>query len=55
MGISDIKLFLLNTGTLAVSFSQIDTLLKIILLSVSIGYTIQRWYMLDKERREKDK
>ena len=53
MGMSDIKLYAINTITLAMSFSQLDTVLKILLLTASIGYTIQRWYLLDKERREK--
>ena len=53
MNMQDLKLYLLNVSTLAMSFSQIDTVLKITLLSVSIGYTLQRWYLLDKERRDK--
>lgn len=51
---SDIKLFIINGVTLVVSFSELDTILKIILLTVSVGYTIQRWYLLDKDRREKN-
>jgi|AntAceMinimDraft_17_1070374.scaffolds.fasta_scaffold88371_2 hypothetical protein len=50
---SDIKLYAINTITLAMSFSELDTVLKILLLTASIGYTIQRWYLLDKERRDK--
>lgn len=53
MNMSDIKLYVINFITLAMSFAQIDTILKIILLSASIGYTAQRWYLLDKERRDK--
>jgi hypothetical protein len=52
MGMSDIKLYAINAITLGVSMTQLDTALKIILLSASIGYTIQRWYLLEKERRE---
>ncbi len=50
---SDIKLYAINGISLAMSFAHIDTVLKIILLSASIGYTLQRWYLLDKERRDK--
>jgi len=50
---SDIKLYAINLVTLAMSFSQLDMILKITLLAASIGYTIQRWYLLDKERRDK--
>ena len=54
MNMSDIKLYVINGLTLAMSFAHIDMVLKIILLSASIGYTIQRWYLLDKSRREKN-
>lgn len=53
MNMSDIKLYVINFITLAMSFAQIDTILKITLLTASIGYTAQRWYLLDKERRDK--
>jgi two-component SAPR family response regulator len=52
MNMSDIKLYAINGISLAMSFAHIDTVLKIILLSASIGYTLQRWYLLEKERRE---
>jgi hypothetical protein len=54
----DMKMYLLNVSTLAISMSHIDMILKITLLALSVGYTAQRWYLLDKERRknnEKDK
>tara|TARA_R110000803_G_scaffold56959_2_gene114645 strand:- start:1527 stop:1709 length:183 start_codon:yes stop_codon:yes gene_type:complete len=54
MNMSDIKLYVINFITLAMSFAQIDTILKITLLTASIGYTAQRWYLLDKERRDKN-
>jgi len=50
----DIKMYLLNIGTFAISMSHIDMILKITLLILSVGYTAQRWYLLDKERREKN-
>lgn len=54
MNMSDIKLYVINFITLAMSFSHLDTILKVILLMASIGYTAQRWYLLDKERRDKN-
>ena len=54
MNMPDIKLYLINGVTLAMSFAQIDMALKIILLSASIGYTLQRWYLLNKGRKEKN-
>jgi hypothetical protein len=50
----DIKMYLLNIGAFALSMSQIDMILKITLLCLSVGYTAQRWYLLDKERRKKN-
>jgi|TARA_B110000967_G_scaffold185076_1_gene205036 hypothetical protein len=52
---SDIKLYALNATSLALSFSQLDMVLKVLLLVISVGYTAQKWYLLDKERRDKKK
>ena len=52
MNETDIKLLLLNSTTLTVSMSQIETTLKLLLLIISIGYTAPRWYFL---RKNKDK
>jgi len=50
----DIKMYLLNIGTLAISMSHIDMILKITLLVLSVGYTAQRWYLLNKESKKKN-
>ena len=49
---NDIKLFMINTATIAVSFSSIEDALKIILLLVSIIYTIQRSHDLWSKKKE---
>ena len=46
----DIKLFLLNTTAMTISMAQVETVLKLSLLLVSIGYTVQRWYYLHKNK-----
>jgi|TARA_R100001198_G_C5203577_1_gene191686 hypothetical protein len=46
---SDIKLYVLNAGTLALSFTNLDMILKLLLLIVSIGYTINKWWLLQKK------
>lgn len=51
---SDLKVYFLNASAFALSYSQLDMILKITLLVLSIGYTAQRWYLLDKERRNKN-
>jgi hypothetical protein len=51
MTFTDIKIYALNGGSLMLSFTNIDSVLKLILLSVSIGYTLQRWYLMNKENK----
>tara|TARA_R100001591_G_C4269336_1_gene161995 strand:+ start:236 stop:412 length:177 start_codon:yes stop_codon:yes gene_type:complete len=51
---SDVKLYLLNVSTLAISFSQIDMALKILLLIVSIGYTVNKWLYLREEKKKNE-
>tara|TARA_R110000764_G_scaffold34109_1_gene76213 strand:- start:477 stop:659 length:183 start_codon:yes stop_codon:yes gene_type:complete len=40
MNIVDLKMVVINTSALAISMSQVDTGLKITLLVISIGYTL---------------
>jgi hypothetical protein len=47
---NDLKLYILNTFSFFISFTAIDEILKILLLAVSIGYTAQRWYFLNKKK-----
>jgi hypothetical protein len=49
---TDLKMYLLNLGTLAISFSQIDMALKLLLLCVTIGYTVHKWLLLKNENDE---
>ena len=53
--ISDLKLYLLNATSFAISLSSVDMVLKIILLTISIGYTLDRWSKMRKDKSdEKD-
>jgi len=52
MMLSDLKVYLLNILSFAVSFSDLDMALKFILLVVSIGYTIERWIKLRKNESQ---
>lgn len=49
MDATDIKVLLMNASTMAISFANIEAALKITLLVASIGYTAQRWYLMNKE------
>jgi hypothetical protein len=46
---SDFKLYLLSGGVFALSLSTIEISLKILLLLVSIFYTLYKWYNLKKD------
>lgn len=52
MDTTDIKLFAINTTTLAISFSAVEDTLKLILLVISIVYTAQRSYDLYQKKKE---
>jgi|TARA_B100001093_G_scaffold519884_1_gene611166 hypothetical protein len=50
MSLQEIKLYAINGSTLGVTtFTQIEDWLKIILLIVTIGYTIAKWSKVKKE------
>ena len=52
MNLTDIKIFFLNTTAIGVSLINIDDALKILLLIVSVGYTAQKWYLINKNRNK---
>ena len=50
MTLSDMKLYAMNVGALGVTtFTQIEDGLKILLLLITIGYTISKWVNIKKE------
>tara|TARA_R110000868_G_scaffold58726_2_gene180944 strand:- start:1180 stop:1335 length:156 start_codon:yes stop_codon:yes gene_type:complete len=51
MDASDLKLYTINASSFLMSMTNIETTLKIILLVASIGYTLHRWYFLNKEKK----
>ena len=53
--ITDYKTLLINLGTFLFSMTNIDIVLKIILLVVTIGYTLHKWYLLNKNNARKKK
>ena len=51
---NDLKIYIPNALTFAAAqFSTIDNFLKIMLLVVTIGYTAQRWYNINKNNKTK--
>ena len=53
MTLSDLNIYLLNSVALVASFSEMEELLKIILLIGSIIYTAQRIYINYQENKNK--
>jgi hypothetical protein len=51
MTLSDMKLYAMNAGALGVTtFTQIEDGLKIVLLLITIGYTVSKWININKEK-----
>ena len=42
----DVKLYTINLATMAVTMTNIEVYLKILLLLVTIGYTLSKWVKL---------
>ena len=51
MTINDLKIYTLNSFAMAVSFSNVEAILKIVLLCVSIFYTILKTIEIIKNKR----
>tara|TARA_R100000935_G_scaffold48046_1_gene72348 strand:+ start:1778 stop:1942 length:165 start_codon:yes stop_codon:yes gene_type:complete len=52
--IQDYKTLFINFGTLGISMTDIDVILKIILLIITICYTLQKWYLMNKQNNDKE-
>lgn len=51
MSLQELKLYAINGGTLGLTtFAQIEDGLKIMLLLVTIGYTIAKWKDIKKKK-----
>tara|TARA_R110000772_G_scaffold20705_1_gene57541 strand:+ start:417 stop:566 length:150 start_codon:yes stop_codon:yes gene_type:complete len=46
----DYQLLLINASSFGISMTNIDVALKILLLTVTIGFTAQKWYLLNKKK-----
>lgn len=53
MSFNEIKLYIINGGTLSITYmTALQDWLKIILLIVTIGYTITKWGGLNNKKDE---
>jgi hypothetical protein len=53
MEATDLKLYAINISSLMISMTNIDQSLKIVLLLVTIGYTIHKWMELVNKKKNK--
>jgi len=51
MGHADLKIYLFNSTAMVISMTAVEPILKIMLLVVSIGYTINRWIGLYTDKK----
>jgi len=47
----DLKVYALSIGTFGISMSNIDIVLNVTLMLVTIGYTVQKWYIMNKKSK----
>lgn len=50
MKLIDLKIYGLNGLAMALNFAEIEIGLKILLTIVVIGYTVQKWYLMNKNK-----
>jgi len=50
MNLTDLKIYGLNFSAFALSLTEVELMLKVTVLLVTIGYTIQKWYLMNKEK-----
>ena len=51
MELKDLKVYLFNASAFSISLTNIDVILKLVLLIVTIGYTIHKWQIMNKNNR----
>lgn len=54
MNTTDAKIYAINSASLMISMTEIEPVLKIVLLLVSIGYTVNKWLHLKANKDGKE-
>ncbi len=52
MSFIDLKVSYLFGLFTVVSFSNVEIVMKIIVFLLTVGYTVRRWYLLEKNKKE---
>ena len=50
--ILDLKSSFLTGGYLVFTFTNVDSAMKVIAFIIATGYTIRRWYLLEKNNKD---
>jgi hypothetical protein len=50
MTTTDLKIYTINVIAMALNFSAVEVTLKIVLTLVVLGYTCQKWYLMNKDK-----
>lgn len=51
MTAEDAKIYAINLSTMIISLSHVETMLKIMLLIASIGYTTSKWIEIYRKKK----
>lgn len=52
MNITDLKIYGMNVGALALSLTEVEAILKVAVLIITIGYTIHKWWLMNKKKND---
>lgn len=47
----DLKLSLLTGTYFIISFAEVDVAMKVIAFIIATGYTLRRWYLMEKSKK----
>lgn len=42
----------MNVGALAFSLTEVEAILKVAVLIITIGYTIHKWWLMNKKKND---
>lgn len=54
MSITDVKVYGFNALSLMITFTDVEDVVKMILMLASIGYTLHKWYLMHQNSKSKD-
>lgn len=52
MNLTDLKIYGMNVGALALSLTEVEAILKVAVLIITIGYTIHKWWLMNKKKND---